>query len=42
MDHFPTESDKKTHVFACITSKTAILLETTIETKDDPEDAFPN
>jgi hypothetical protein len=42
MDYFPTESNKKTYVFACITSKTIILLETTIETKDDPENAFPN
>jgi hypothetical protein len=41
-DHFPTESDKKTYVFACTTSKTATLLETTIETKDDPENAFSN
>jgi hypothetical protein len=41
-DHFPTESDKKTHVFACTTSKTTILLETTIKAEDDPENAFPN
>jgi hypothetical protein len=34
MDHFPTELNKKTYVFACTTSKTIILLEIIIETKD--------
>jgi hypothetical protein len=42
MDHFPTKSNKKTYVFACIINKTIILLETIIKTKDDPENAFPN
>jgi hypothetical protein len=42
MDYFPTESDKKTYVFACTTSKTIILLETIIKTKDNLEDIFLN
>jgi hypothetical protein len=42
MDYFPTESNKKTHVFVYITGKTIILLETTIKTKDDPENTFLN
>jgi hypothetical protein len=42
VDYFPTESSKKIYVFACITSKTIILLETTIKTKDNPEDIFSN
>jgi hypothetical protein len=42
MDYFPTESNKKTYVFVYTTSKTIMLLETTIETKNDPKDAFPN
>jgi hypothetical protein len=41
-DYFPTESDKKTYVFACTTSKTIILLETTIKTEDNPENMFSN
>jgi hypothetical protein len=41
-DYFPTESNKKTYVFACTTSKTIILLETIIKAKDNPENAFPN
>lgn len=41
-DHFPTESDKKTHVFACTTGKAATLLETAMEAEDDPEEAFPD
>jgi hypothetical protein len=36
MDHFPTESDKKTYVFAYTTNKTII------EAKDDPENEFLN
>jgi hypothetical protein len=40
MNYFPIESDKKTYVFAYTTSKTIILLETIIETKDNPENAF--
>jgi hypothetical protein len=42
MDYFPTELDKKIYVFAYITSKAIILLETIIETKDDPENIFFN
>jgi hypothetical protein len=42
MDHFPIESDKKTYVFACTTSKTIILLETIIKTKDNPKNTFFN
>lgn len=41
-DHFPTELDKKTHVFACTTGKAATLLETAMEAEDNPEEAFPN
>jgi hypothetical protein len=42
MDYFPIESNKKIYVFVYTTSKTIILLETIIETKDDPEDVFFN
>jgi hypothetical protein len=42
MDYFLTESNKKTHFFACTTSKTIILLEIIIEAKDNPENAFLN
>jgi hypothetical protein len=42
MDYFPTELDKKIYIFACITSKAIILLETTIKAKDNPENAFFN
>jgi hypothetical protein len=42
IDYFPTESNKKTYVFACIISKAIILLETIIETENDPENVFPN
>jgi hypothetical protein len=30
------------HIFAYTTNKTIILLEIIIETKDDPENVFPN
>jgi hypothetical protein len=39
-DHFATESDRKTHVFACTTGKAAALLETAMAAEDDPDDAF--
>jgi hypothetical protein len=42
MDYFLIESNKKTYVFACITSKTIILLETIIKAKDNPENVFLN
>jgi hypothetical protein len=42
IDYFPTKSNKKTYIFTCITSKTIILLETIIETKNDPENIFLN
>jgi hypothetical protein len=42
MDYFLIKSNKKTYVFACITSKTIILLETIIETKDNPKNTFLN
>jgi hypothetical protein len=42
IDYFPIESDKKIYIFVCITSKTIILLETILKTKDDPENTFPN
>jgi hypothetical protein len=42
MDHFPTESNKKTYVFACITSKNIILLETIIKAKNNPKNIFLN
>jgi hypothetical protein len=41
-DYFLTESDKKTYIFACTTSKAIILLETIIKAEDNPEDAFLN
>jgi hypothetical protein len=41
-DHFPTESDRKTYVFACTTSKTTILLEIIIKAEDNPENIFPD
>jgi hypothetical protein len=42
IDYFLTELNKKTHVFACTTNKTIMLLEIIIEAKDNPENAFPN
>jgi hypothetical protein len=42
MDYFCTESNKKIYVFACTISKTIILLETIIKTKNDPENMFFN
>jgi hypothetical protein len=42
MDYFFIESNKKTYVFAYTTNKVIILLETIIETKNDPKNAFPN